>query len=399
MMEMKIGDSRKKKIKTLLGRMGKQNERFLPVTPPLVEMMDMTATDEELDYLLGLGAGLYSREQMAKFGDMAEERFEPFLDALLRKGLLHVETDRGGKQKYRLNAIAVGWYEVMMHFLMGKPEQKAFSEKWHKYFALLQKLTRLNVGPFRGLQNLVERRLHKSNQGAAIIDPATKGKKKGKTISINTEVAPPDSRIYPNFFINELVDEYGDQKAIAVFPCVCRHGSSLLGHSCMDKMPKESCILFAETAKAWVSFGYGRMISKAEAMDILKEVRDRGAVHTIMHERDDPRLPVVAICNCCWDCCGLLKSYNMGAMGLKYNSHFQARIKGDADCKACGVCERFCPTTAISLRDGKAVLNGDICIGCGQCAYQCKDRNIELVPLEREVFLPALKPSQARIKV
>ena len=84
------------------------------------------------------------------------------------------------------------------------------------------------------------------------MDPATKGKKKGKSIPINTEVSPPDSRIYPTFFIDQLVEEYGDQGAVAAFPCVCRHGTSLLGHSCMDKMPRESCIVFGEMAKAGI---------------------------------------------------------------------------------------------------------------------------------------------------
>jgi Pyruvate/2-oxoacid:ferredoxin oxidoreductase delta subunit len=107
---------------------------------------------------------------------------------------------------------------------------------------------------------------------------------------------------------------------------------------------------------------------------------------------------VIAICNCCWDCCANLRGYNMGAVALKYNSHFLARIKDEAECKACAVCEHFCPTTAISVKEGRAVLNGELCIGCGQCAYHCLDGNIELVPLEREVFLPTLKPSQVRIR-
>ncbi len=398
MAEAKISDSRQKRLKKLLKMMNEQNQRFIPIAPPLVEMMDMTTTDEELGYLLKMGKGLYTREQAAVLGGMPAERFDPLFDTMLRKGLLHAEIDRAGKQKYRLNAIAVGWYEAMMHYMMGRPGEQEFSQKWHEYFAFFKKLNRYNVEPFRSLQNAVVRRLLKPSQDAAIMDPAILGKKKTKSIPINAEVSASDTRAYPTFYVNQLVEEYGDQDAIAVFPCVCRHGSELLGSTCMDKMPRDSCVAFGEMAMAWVDWGYGRKISKSEALDILKEVRDRGAVHSIIHERDDERLPVMAICNCCWDCCGILKSYNMGAIPLKYRSHYLARIKADADCKACGVCERFCPTTAISASSGKASLNSDLCIGCGQCAFQCKDDNIELVPLEREVFLPTLTPSQARIK-
>jgi len=37
------------------------------------------------------------------------------------------------------------------------------------------------------------------------------------------------------------------------------------------------------------------------------------------------------------------------------------------------------------------------CIGCGQCAYQCKQNNIEMYPNERVVYLPILKKSEARV--
>ena len=77
----------------------------------------------------------------------------------------------------------------------------------------------------------------------------------------------------------------------------------------------------------------------------------------MVHERDDVNLPAIAICNCCWDCCGILKPYNMGAVSLKYNASYTARIKEDADCKGCGICEKFCPTTAIRLRNEKVSLN------------------------------------------
>jgi hypothetical protein len=52
-----------KKIKTVLLMMNKQGKRLLPVAPPLVEMMDLATTDDELDYLIKMGTGLYSYQQ------------------------------------------------------------------------------------------------------------------------------------------------------------------------------------------------------------------------------------------------------------------------------------------------------------------------------------------------
>jgi len=391
---VKMTSARKKKIKTLLARMNKQNQRFIIIAPPLMEMMHMTIEDDELDYLLKMGTGLHSFEQVRKISTFDDDRFQKFFDTLLRKGLVHEEIDNSAKSEYRLNAIAVGWYEAMMHYLMGKPQEKAFSEKFNDYFLFFK---RFNFSPLRDLQSLVLGPFMKPGQGVGLLDPATTGKNKKKTIPIGASVSAPESKVYPTSFLNDLIEEHGDRDAIRAFPCVCRHGAKVLGKPCDFKMPRDSCIAFGDIAKSWAGYGYGRSVTKAEAMDILKEVRDKGAVHSVIHEKDDIRLPVIAICNCCWDCCGILKSYNMGAAPLKYQCFFSARIRDESACNGCGACERFCPTTAVTVKNKKAVINNAKCIGCGQCAYQCVKNTIELVPDERVVFLPTLKKSEIRI--
>ena len=393
MEKSRMTSARKKKIKTVLSMMNKQNQRFIPIAQPLVEMMDMVTTDAELDYAIKMGTKLYDSEQAVKVSNMSNEDFQLFFDTMKRKGLVHIEHDSMGKETYRLNAIAVGWYEAMMHYIVGKPQEKAFSEKWNEYFKFFYKF---NFAPLRNVQNVVLRTLIKPSQDTAIMDPAVAGKTKRKTIPINTTLSVADSTAYPTFYVTELIEEYGNQNTIYAFPCVCRHGNTLIDSQCGFDMPKESCIAFGN-AKAWADWGYGRHISKDEAIDILKEVRDKGAVHSVIHERDDYRLPVMAICNCCWDCCGILKPYNMGVMPLKYKASYTARIRDDADCKGCGNCEKYCPTTAMRLKDEKATLNIDKCIGCGQCAFQCRQNNIELYPNERMVYLPILKRSETRV--
>ncbi|MFC1505079.1 4Fe-4S binding protein [Thermodesulfobacteriota bacterium] len=386
--------TRKKKIKNLLWMMNKQNQRFIPPAPPLVEMMDLVTTEEELDYLLLMGTGWYDYAQALKAGRMPEGQFQAFFDTMQRKGLVHIEYDREGKEKYRLNAIAVGWYEAMMHYIVGKPEERVFSEKWNEFFKYFQKF---NFFPLRNLQNLILRRFTNPPQDTGLMDPAIKDKSKRKTIPINTTVPAEDTKVYPTFFVSDLIESYGNQDAIYAFPCVCRRGNKLIESSCSFDFPEESCLAFGDIAKTWADWGYGRHVSKAEAIDILKKVRSQGAIHSVIHERDDCRLPALAVCNCCWDCCGLLKSYNMGGLPLTYNSAYMARIKGDAQCKGCGNCEKYCPTTAMQVIDKQVRFNSDKCIGCGQCAFQCRQNNIELYPNKRTVYLPILKKSEARI--
>ena len=44
----------------------------------------------------------------------------------------------------------------------------------------------------------------------------------------------------------------------------------------------------------------------------------------------------------------------------------------DADkCNGCTTCLKHCPTEAIRIRDGKAVINQERCIDCGECIRVC----------------------------
>jgi len=394
MAALKISPARKKKIRTLLAMMNKQNKRLIPIAPPLIEMMDLTVTEKELDYLLMMGIKSYDYEVGLNSGNLPDNQFRAFFEEMQKKGLVHVDFDENGKEKYRLNAIAVGWYETMVHYLSGKPQETAFSEKWNEFFKYFRKF---NFFPFRELQNMFLSSFLKPAQDTAILKLEKTEMVDKNTIPINTAVSVPDSTVYPTYLVNELIEKYGNQNEIYVFPCVCRYGNDLLNDPCDFDFPKESCISFGKYARAWANWGYGRHVSKEEAIDILKMVQDKGAIHSVIHERDDFSLPVAAICNCCWDCCGILKPYNMGAVALKYRASFVAKIRTEAECIACGNCAKHCPTTAIKLIDETVTLNEEKCIGCGQCSYQCKHNSFELIPKERIVFLPILKKNEVRV--
>lgn len=254
--------ARKKKIKAVLLMMNKQNQWFIPVVPPLVDLMSLVTTDEELDYLLKMGTGSYGFAQAQSASSLSDVQFQSFFDTVKRKGLVHVDLDSVGEEKYRLNAIAVGWYEVMMHYLMGRPEQKKFSEKWHEFFLYFKKF---NFTPLRNLQDLFLRNYLKPVQAAAILDPSIEGNSKRKTIPINSKMSYKDSKVYPTFHVNKLVEEYGEQDAIYLFPCVCRQGNSVINSPCRFEVPRDSCVAFGSAAKVWANWGYGRHISKSEA--------------------------------------------------------------------------------------------------------------------------------------
>ena len=62
-------------------------------------------------------------------------------------------------------------------------------------------------------------------------------------------------------------------------------------------------------------------------------------------------------------------------------------------CKGSRACVKFCPTGAISIKEGKAVVKTSLCIGCGACINVCPEHAIEL---ERELG-PVIKTKKLLI--
>ena len=50
-------------------------------------------------------------------------------------------------------------------------------------------------------------------------------------------------------------------------------------------------------------------------------------------------------------------------------------------CVGCGACESACPFGAISLKDGKAVVNAEACRFCGSCVQACP---VSAITLQKE---------------
>ena len=55
-------------------------------------------------------------------------------------------------------------------------------------------------------------------------------------------------------------------------------------------------------------------------------------------------------------------------------SEFYTSVHLDKDlCKGCINCIKRCPTEAIRVRNGKAVITKEYCIDCGECIRICKN--------------------------
>jgi len=66
----------------------------------------------------------------------------------------------------------------------------------------------------------------------------------------------------------------------------------------------------------------------------------------------------------------MLVGLMLGALLLMAEPQIRYRVQPDK-CIGCQICARKCPTQAISMVQGKAVINPEKCIQCGLCARAC----------------------------
>ncbi len=386
--------NKKSDLRKLVLLMNKQNKRFIPPIDAILKSLDVVLTEEELGLLLILRTGLYSYEQAANLSGFNSEKFQSIFESLLQKGFMGIKFTETGEERYTLHAFIVGFVESVVPFLIGKPEEKEFSQRFMSFYQTFRKY---NIFPLRNIMNMAIKYAPVSNQSVGIIH-ATKDSKGKSIIDINHTINVSDSKIYPTTTVNDLILEYGSKSIIGQFPCMCRRMKLNVDEPCRLKMPDDGgCLGFGDAIKPYIKYGHARQISKEEAFEVIQKVRDKGAIHSVFHEKDDTNLPQVGICNCCWDCCGILCSYNSGITPLRYSCYYMARIADSSKCTGCGKCAKYCPTAAATLLDKKITIDTKKCIGCGQCVHQCSFSTLELIEDKRTAFLPMLKKSEARI--
>jgi len=66
------------------------------------------------------------------------------------------------------------------------------------------------------------------------------------------------------------------------------------------------------------------------------------------------------------------------ALGWRTRRKIVAAVVNEELCNGCGACAEICPAEAVQIVDGKARVDADSCIECGVCEMDCPEDAISM---------------------
>jgi len=330
-----------------------------PASEALFRILEVLFSEEEAELVSKLPLVPFSIDDAAKVWKMDKKESFKILDGLADKGILF-DSEKDETHYYMLAPTMAGFFEFSLMRTDGKFDRKVLSELYYQYI------------------NVEEDFLHE----VLNIDPPI------DRVFVHEDQLPDRELVILDYERATKVIETAS--CITVGTCYCRHKMEHMGKAC--DMPQDVCLTFNGSAKTLSKHGIAKEISKEEAMEILKKVRDLGLVQI----GDNVQQGVNWICNCCSCCCEAILGYKRLGYMPKVNSNFQPEIRV-SDCVGCGVCVEKCPVDAIRMEGKKAVVDVDVCFGCGVCSRFCSSDAIKMTRREKTRFIP--KDSMERIVI
>jgi ferredoxin len=353
-----------------------------PITNTMLEIIRLNIKEENLDLVMAFEKNIsQTMAQLKESSGLSEIEILKKADALAKRGVIFNQPNSQGVMVYRLLPIARQLEYTFMKKLDKTEENYQLAKLFQDFNEEIYNIVQSNYDNFKSSLNTFPT----TDRTISIRENRETGKE--LNIIVNRELEVPIEKILPTQKIEELIEKYDD---IAVGNCYCRQHSEFLGNPCkqIDLIP--TCFTLGKSARHTSNHGFSKLITKEEALKILKECEKAGLVHKAYHLHSDISKEEVAICNCCSCCC--LTSREHLIFPTVNATNYLASIDYDL-CVGCGTCVEKCYNKAIELNeDNKAERIEELCVGCGVCAYFCPENAISLIEGQRIVrMLPSKK--------
>lgn len=199
-------------------------------------------------------------------------------------------------------------------------------------------------------------------------------------VDLNIEIENAGERnVVPTDLIKKVLMR--SEKIFIMNFCLCRQSNK-----CKDYPVSSGCIFIGKGTDR-ISPKYGRFVTAEEACDYIDECDRLGLVHIIGRNKLDSiwlhtgkHTNLMTICNCCPCCClwNMVRDID-GGIASTYRRMAGADVSVDRDkCIGCGICMERCFVKAITITDGKCVLDDVKCRACGRCSEECPVKAITL---------------------
>ncbi len=353
-----------------------------PITNTMIDILKVNIKEENLDLVMAFEKNIsQTMEQLKESSGLSEEEILKKVDVLAKRGVVFNQPNRQGVMVYRLLPIARQFEYTFMKKLDKTEENNQLAKLFHSFNEEISNVVQSNYERFKSSLNVMP----PTDRTVPILENQETGKE--LNIIVNKELEAPIEHILPTQKIKELIEKYDD---ISVGNCYCRQHNEFLGNPCKQIELTPSCFTLGKSAKHTSNHGFSKLVSKEEALKILKKCEETGLVHKAYHLHGDTSKEEVAVCNCCSCCC--LTARECLIFPVANETYYLASID-DVLCIGCGTCVEKCYNKAMELNDdNKAERIEEFCVGCGVCAYFCPENAISLIEGPRIVrILPPKK--------
>jgi len=311
-----------------------------PQEDDFIEVLRKTITTEEAEIALGLPTRLAPFEVedvdlIAEKVGKNSEKVENILERLAQKGFLYKQKTDSGKTGYAFIQLGFGMPQIF--YWKGE-----ITDKTKEIAPVLAKYLKKGGDVVSGTENV---RLF-------------------RYIPVNKALSNALQAVYSYDMMEEVIKK---ARKIAVVHCPCRETARLITESkCTHTL--ENCIKFNKMADFVLEKGYGREITKEEALNIVKDTEEEGLIHFV----DNCQEEVQHNCNCCSCCCWNVSPIKNRLVPRDYiMATYYLRTTDKELCSGCGQCVKDCPLEIIEMAENLPIIDESICIGCGVCLLHC----------------------------